>query len=101
LYHDNSEFLNWADNVEFVHGNTAGNQSAWLYRLETSTGEFLKWGVSQDPATRYSGSFMRGKRIIPMLEGPRWRILEIERDLVERLPGKLNKEPWRGAKAAQ
>ena len=98
LYYDRSGFAKWARQVEGVHGNTAGSQAAWLYRLESNTGELLKWGVSQDPYSRYSATFMRGKRIVPVQQGPRRHILDIERDLVERTPGPWNHERWAGSR---
>lgn len=83
---------------EKVHGNTAGPQLSWLYRLEAGDNSFLKWGVSQYPKLRYPTAFMKDKFIIPMKQGTRKKMLEMERDLVETEPGPMNFEPWRGAR---
>jgi hypothetical protein len=93
-----SGFAAWSRRIDSDHGNTAGNQLAWLYRLESTDSGFLKWGISGDPFTRYTGPFMRDKIITPIQQAPRWEILRIERDLVETQPGPLNREPWRGAR---
>jgi hypothetical protein len=96
LYGNSSGFADWSRRVESTHGNTAGSQPAWLYRLETSSGEFLKWGVAEDLATRYQANFLEGKRLIPVQQGARSTILELERALTEWYPGPLNFEPWAG-----
>jgi hypothetical protein len=63
---------------------------------------FLKWGISQNPAGRYSGTFLgglggSGGRVIPITSGPRSDILDLERLLCEYAPGPLNNEPWAGS----
>src|SRR3974390_1101596 len=78
------------------HGNTAGSQLAWLYAKMDQNGHFLKWGVSVDWQTRYSGPELNGGRLVPVGRGPRDEILWIERALVEKYPGPENKEPWAG-----
>jgi len=99
LYNEDGGFAAWSEAVGSAHGNTVGSQTAWLYRLENDVGGFLKWGVSQDPFTRYPGAFIRDKVIIPLKSGPRRIIISVERDLVERLPGPLNFEPWAGSRS--
>lgn len=84
--------------LDVPSGNCAREQPAQLYRLETRRGQFLKWGVSQNPRTRYPAWFMRGKRLVVMKQGPRREMLRIERGLVELLPGPMNREAWRGKK---
>jgi len=101
LYNEDGGFAAWSEGVSSTHGNTAGSQTAWLYRLENDADGVLKWGVSQDPFTRYPRAFMRDKVIIPLEIGPRRTILAVERDLVERLPGPLNFEPWAGSRAGE
>jgi hypothetical protein len=39
---------------------------------------------------------MNDKRIIPEAAGRRYEMIQQERQLVEKVPGPLNKEPWRG-----
>jgi hypothetical protein len=79
-----------------AHGNTAGDQPATLYERYDADGNFLKHGISQDPARRYTQAELDGGYLIPKQIGPRSEILKIERDLVETNPGPLNKEPWAG-----
>jgi RHS repeat-associated protein len=81
------------------HGNTKGNQYAELYKLVDKSGNFLKWGVSQNAATRYSQTFLKSigsAMAVPIDYGPRSEILALERGLVETEPGPLNNEPWAG-----
>jgi hypothetical protein len=81
-----------------IHGNSASSPAtSYLYRLEdATTGEYLKTGISNDPLSRYSQTFMRGKRMQILQEGTRREMLNLERFIVERDPGPLNREPWAG-----
>ncbi len=84
---------------EAIHGNSLlSPRTAYLYRLETQGGEFLKWGVTQNMATRYSQSFMRGKYISEFARGTRADMILMERGLVETQPGPLNFERWAGSR---
>jgi hypothetical protein len=83
-----------------IHGNSAlSPRPATLYRLEDYSGNFLKWGITQNPATRYPASFLKYMRLVRVTEGPRSLMLQLERDLVETAPGPLNMEPWAGSRA--
>jgi hypothetical protein len=82
-----------------VHGNSRLSQNtAYLYRLEGTDGEHLKWGGSDNPSTRYPEGFMRGKQLVIQDEGQRSLILDIEREMIEIDPGPLNFEPWAGSR---
>jgi hypothetical protein len=64
-------------------------------------GNFLKWGISQNPGGRYSQTFLNslggeGGEVIPELTGPRSEMLDLEREYVSRNPGPLNNESWAG-----
>ena len=74
----------------------AGSQEAVLYERYDAEGNFLKHGISQDPASRYTQAEVNGGYLIETKRGPRSEILKIERDLVETNPGPLNREPWAG-----
>ena len=88
-----------SDNAINIHGNSINSpRTAYLYRLETKDGQFLKWGISQNPATRYSKIFLRNKDLEIVQSGARREILQVERNLVETQPGPLNFEPWAGAR---
>ncbi len=82
------------------HGNSRNSpRTVWLYALYDGFDNFLKWGISQNPATRYSGSFlnsMGGGQVIPIASGSRSDMLDLERLLCEYSPGPLNNEPWAG-----
>lgn len=83
------------------HGNSRNSpKTTFLYVLVDGADNFLKWGISQNPAGRYSGTFLRntlgGGRVIPIASGPRSDILDLERLLCEYAPGPLNHEPWAG-----
>ncbi|MGH3109500.1 MAG: hypothetical protein ACRDQT_01125, partial [Gaiellaceae bacterium] len=85
-----------------IHGNSASSPAtSYLYRVEdAATGEYLKTGISQNPFSRYSQTFMRGKRMQILQEGSRREMLNLERFIVERDPGLLNREPWAGRYAS-
>jgi RHS repeat-associated protein len=101
LYGPRSGFATWSRGAgtSRIHGNSLRSlHPAWLYRLWSNQGVFLKWGISQDPHSRYGSAFMGDKIMDPVQVGPRPLILQLERHLVETKPGPLNLEPWRGAK---
>lgn len=93
----------WAsENAGLYHGNSKkSTKPAYLHRLEDQNGNLLKWGVTQNPATRYTKGYMRGKVLDPVNIGPRDEILRLERGLVESQPGPLNCEPWAGRRLGQ
>jgi hypothetical protein len=81
-----------------IHGNSANSPAtSYLYRLTNSrTGEYLKTGISKNPFSRYSGPFMQDKEMELLTSGSRREMLNLERFIVERDPGPLNREPWAG-----
>ena len=88
---------NWINSIESVHGNSMlSTRPATLYQLFTDDGQFLKWGISQDMNTRYTGSFMADKQIFRYASGARADMLRLERQMVETQPGSFNFEPWAG-----
>lgn len=88
----------WIRSVESVHGNSfLSPRTSYLYKLETQGGDFLKWGISQDPYTRYSQGFMLDKTIRIFGQGGRADMAAFERYMVETEPGPLNFEPWAGS----
>jgi len=64
--------------------------------LVATTGEYLKTGICQNPLSRYSQTFMRGKEMEILQQGSRREMLNLEPFIVERDPGPLNREPWAG-----
>ena len=79
-----------------VHGNTVGDQPAELYRRTDKDGNFLKWGISNNAATRYTKKQLDGGAVRVVESGTRKEMIQRERDLVEKSPGPLNKEKWAG-----
>ncbi len=80
-----------------IHGNSAASPAtAYLYRVSNIEGDYLKTGISQSPLTRYPKSFMGDKNMEILQTGTRRETLSLERFIVERDPGPLNREPWAG-----
>jgi hypothetical protein len=83
-----------------VHGNSASSSATtYLYRLSDAEGNYLKTGVSKNPLGRYTKTFMRDKDMEVLQSGTRREMLNLERFIVERDPGPLNREPWAGGSA--
>ena len=82
-----------------VHGNSAASTAMnYLYRLSDSeTGAYLKTGISKNPGSRYTKTFMQDKEMEILQTGTRREMLNLERFIVERDPGPLNREPWAGS----
>jgi hypothetical protein len=82
------------------HGNSKdSSKPATLYAKLDKNGNFLKWGISQNPAKRYTKKQLDGgelKTTFARNIGNRSDILKRERKLVERFPGSENHEPWAG-----
>lgn len=87
-----------AEPLERVHGNRLNDSKCWLYARATDKGWFQKWGVAADTAKRYSKKKLDGDQLIPVQVGPRRLIVQMERWLVQRYRGPLNKEPWAGGR---
>jgi hypothetical protein len=81
-----------------IHGNSASSPAtSYLYRLTNGqTGEYLKTGISKNPFSRYTSSFMQDKEMEILTSGSRREMLNLDRFIVERDPGPLNLEPWAG-----
>lgn len=80
-----------------VHGNSArSTATAYLYRLYDVDGTYLKTGISKNPMTRYTRTFMQGKTMDVLQSGTRREMLNLERFIVERDPGPDNLERWAG-----
>lgn len=88
-------FTPQAHAIVSVHGNSKNStRLTTLYELVGDDGTFLKYGISQNPATRYSKAFMEDKFSKPIASGRRTDMLAMERQLVTQHPGPLNREPW-------
>ena len=86
------------NNCAAPHGNSyASTRVTTLYRLvDTQSGEILKYGISSSTKDRYSKTFLEGKALQELANGPRIDMARLERLIVETsarsLP--LNREPW-------
>jgi len=75
-----------------------------IYDLkDTKTGEHLKYGITSEIPieNRYSQKFLSGKEMQPINRGTRKAMAKMERRLVEKNPGPLNKKPWAGTRMEQ
>jgi hypothetical protein len=80
-----------------VHGNSAASpKTAYLYRLNTLSREYLKTGISNHPFSRYTRAFMQDEEMEILTSGSRREMLNLERFIVDRDPGRLNRERWAG-----
>jgi RHS repeat-associated protein len=102
----------WIDNPELFKGEKPPTNRFGLYALfDRATGKFLKWGITADPMTRYSGGKI-SKREGGPIEITMSMVLHFpakdyyasetvarkwETWLVERFPGPRNKESWAGS----
>jgi RHS repeat-associated protein len=79
-----------------VHGNSlASDRPTTLYKLvDTKTGEILKYGISSNPARRYTKAQMQGKDMKRITSGSRREMHTLERLYVSTRGGPLNLEPW-------
>ncbi|MEI2732703.1 MAG: RHS repeat-associated core domain-containing protein [Dermatophilaceae bacterium] len=82
-----------------VHGNSASSTATnYLYRLyDSESGAYLKTGITKNPGSRYTKTFMQDREMEILQTGTRREMLNLERFIVERDPGPLNREPWAGS----
>ncbi len=76
------------------------NHETTFYQLvDKDTGALLKWGVTKNPATRYSQRYLakHNARIQEIATGSRRDMLRLEREHIRRIPGSLNKERYAGS----
>jgi hypothetical protein len=92
-----SGYARWFESATSPNGNSALSQRlAYLYARYDQSGQFLKWGITQDLAGRYTGAELLGQELIMATSGPRSEMLQLERELAETIPGPLNFESWAG-----
>ena len=89
-------------NPSAIHGNSLSSpRTAYLYRLEDTEGNLLKWGVTQDMAKRYPKWYLEDKNMVEWARGSRADMIRVERGLVETQPGPLNFERWAGSRLGE
>ncbi|MFE1881618.1 polymorphic toxin-type HINT domain-containing protein [Streptomyces diastatochromogenes] len=83
-----------------THGNSKNSKATnYLYVLEDVNGAYLKVGITNDPAGRYSAremTAMGADRMRVLTSGSRTDMLNFERYIEERWPGPLNNVSWSG-----
>jgi hypothetical protein len=79
-----------------LHGNSANAPYAELYVRTDSNGQFQKWGISQNAATRYTRAELAHGEVRVLRTGTRREMLALERRLTGSRPGPLNFERWAG-----
>ena len=89
-----------------LHGNSKlSTKPAVLYAMYDGEGNFQKWGitdkVNNPKAGRYGNSLPEDWTVVEMNRGKRLNMLELERELTEKLPGSKNRESWAGRKKGQ
>jgi hypothetical protein len=63
---------------------------------DKDTGQFMKWGITNDPRGRYSGEDRANTEMTVVAQGSREDMAAVERYLILTDPGPSNKEPFRG-----
>jgi len=99
-------FLVHNEDCEPCHLNTLGDQETILYGLPDllypDSPLPAKWGMTSLPLNeRYSApelAEMGAGPPVELMRGPRWKIEQIERELYETTPGRLNKERTAGCR---
>ena len=64
----------------------AAEDVTYLYQKVGAQGEHLKFGITKNPATRYTQEELGGGQLRILTEGPRQDMLQLERNLHETLP---------------
>jgi RHS repeat-associated protein len=73
------------DATPYRASSGSGNDT-FLYQKLSSTGEHLKYGITDNPATRYTSAELNGGQLNILASGTREDMLALERSLHETLP---------------
>ena len=63
-----------------------GENATYLYQKVSAEGEHLKFGITNNPATRYTPAELNGGALRLVASGPRAKMLALERELHSTLP---------------
>jgi hypothetical protein len=77
-------FSIWAHNTNCT--GALAKARTYLYQKVSAIGTHLKFGVTNDPLTRYSARELGGGRLRILAEGTRNKMLELERKLHSTMP---------------
>jgi RHS repeat-associated protein len=77
-----------SDTTPLISGIKAGGPkgSTYLYEKLGPNGEHLKYGITNNPTTRYSPGQLAGGRLKILAQGSRAEMLQLERSLHETMP---------------
>ena len=75
--------MNWVDPEGLF---VSENDPTYLYQKVSKTSEHLKFGITGDPATRYTDAEMAGGKLRIIAKGTRREMLALERKLHKTLP---------------
>lgn len=85
-----------------LHGNCrTSTKPAVLYAQYDGEGNFMKYGITQEidnPMVRYRNTIPSDWEVVEMTRGNRSDMLDLERELSEKVGGPLNQESWAGTK---
>ncbi|MEZ2737641.1 hypothetical protein, partial [Aneurinibacillus aneurinilyticus] len=88
-----------------IHGNSRNSPAvAALYAMYDDQAKFQKWGITQevdDLTKRYGTELPKGWTVEELSRGSRSDMLDLEKELSEKNPGKLNKEKHAGSKIGE
>lgn len=76
------------------------NHSTTFYMLvNKDSGAVLKWGITKNPATRYSRRYLNriNAEFLEVAAGNRANMLRLEREHIRRIPGRMNRERFAGS----
>lgn len=79
-------FAQFAEFLAAKTGVNAAEDVNYLYQKVGAEGEHLKFGITKNPATRYTQEELGGGQLRILTEGPRKDMLQLERNLHETLP---------------
>lgn len=79
-------FATFAEFLAAKTGATAAEDVTYLYQKVGAQGEHLKFGITKNPATRYTQEELGGGQLRVLTEGTRKDMLQLERNLHETLP---------------
>lgn len=73
-------------NNDFCRSSFAAEDTTYLYQKLGAGGEHLKFGITANPATRYTAAELNGGSLNIIAQGQRADMLSLERNLHSTLP---------------
>ncbi len=82
----NGDRISFANSAKFLAAEGGVKDLTYLYHKVGAEGEHLKFGITKNPATRYTEEELAGGRLKIIGQGSREDMLQLERNLHETLP---------------